>query len=211
MRTEARKKYLREWKRKWRLDPTNLELSRERNRRCMNKHRQRYRAAARAKRLADPEKFKAKAKAFYRRHRERIRAAYKANPEKSRASHRAWVAKHPDKARAASVNCYPKVAAWLKLHPEKAAEYQNRRRAKKKATETEDCAPHIRFLRLMPLCQYCFTLIEGTPHADHVIPLNRDGPNHPRNLVACCKPCNSSKRDKLLSEWSGRRELKEAE
>lgn len=40
---------------------------------------------------------------------------------------------------------------------------------------------------------------------DHVTPLSRGGSNHPDNLVACCMPCNSSKNDKLLSEWEGRR------
>ena len=40
--------------------------------------------------------------------------------------------------------------------------------------------------------------------ADHVVPLSRGGSNNPDNLVACCIPCNSSKSDRLLSEWRGR-------
>jgi 5-methylcytosine-specific restriction endonuclease McrA len=51
-------------------------------------------------------------------------------------------------------------------------------------------------------CTYC-----GDPDdlcADHVVPLSRNGTNEESNLVACCRPCNSSKRDKLLSEWGGR-------
>lgn len=52
-------------------------------------------------------------------------------------------------------------------------------------------------------CAYC-----GTDDAqwavDHVIPLSRGGSNERENLVACCQPCNSSKQDKLLSEWNGR-------
>lgn len=38
---------------------------------------------------------------------------------------------------------------------------------------------------------------------DHVVPLSRGGSNDEDNLVACCLPCNSSKSDRLLSEWGG--------
>lgn len=52
-------------------------------------------------------------------------------------------------------------------------------------------------------CHYC-----GDQHdnmcADHVVPLSRGGTNDRDNLVCCCIPCNSSKADRLLSEWSGR-------
>lgn len=36
---------------------------------------------------------------------------------------------------------------------------------------------------------------------DHVIPLSRGGSNSITNVVPACKPCNSGKRDLLLSEW----------
>lgn len=52
-------------------------------------------------------------------------------------------------------------------------------------------------------CHYC-----GDRHqnmcADHVVPLSRGGTNERDNLVCCCIPCNSSKADRLLSEWRGR-------
>lgn len=52
-------------------------------------------------------------------------------------------------------------------------------------------------------CHYC-----GDQHekmcADHVVPLSRGGTNDRDNLVCCCIPCNSSKADRLLSEWAGR-------
>lgn len=52
-------------------------------------------------------------------------------------------------------------------------------------------------------CHYC-----GDQHdnmcADHVVPLSRGGSNERDNLVCCCIPCNSSKADRLLSEWRGR-------
>lgn len=50
-------------------------------------------------------------------------------------------------------------------------------------------------------CTYCG---DDARCADHVVPLSRGGSNDEDNLVACCLPCNSSKSDRLLSEWRGR-------
>ena len=49
-------------------------------------------------------------------------------------------------------------------------------------------------------CQYCGD--EATT-VDHVVPLSRGGTNDLANLTPACKPCNSSKRDRLLEEWLG--------
>lgn len=46
-------------------------------------------------------------------------------------------------------------------------------------------------------CAYCKkTLNDSTLTVDHRIPISKNGPNWPSNLVPCCKPCNSKKRDK---------------
>ena len=50
-------------------------------------------------------------------------------------------------------------------------------------------------------CVYCGDEAEC---ADHVVPHSRGGSNDESNLVASCLPCNSSKNDRLLSEWKGR-------
>jgi 5-methylcytosine-specific restriction endonuclease McrA len=50
-------------------------------------------------------------------------------------------------------------------------------------------------------CTYC-----GSPDnitVDHAIPLTRGGTNDLENLTPACKPCNSSKGNKLVSEWLG--------
>lgn len=52
-------------------------------------------------------------------------------------------------------------------------------------------------------CTYCGDT-EAPLCADHVVPLSRGGSNEPNNLVCACMPCNSSKSDRLLSEWRGR-------
>lgn len=39
---------------------------------------------------------------------------------------------------------------------------------------------------------------------DHVVPRSKGGCDSPENLVSACQPCNSSKRDRDLTEWKGR-------
>jgi hypothetical protein len=47
-------------------------------------------------------------------------------------------------------------------------------------------------------CVYCG---EPAQTVDHITPLARGGYEIERNLVPACKPCNSSKRDRMLAEW----------
>lgn len=55
------------------------------------------------------------------------------------------------------------------------------------------------FRRDNGLCQYC-----GLPAAeltlDHVVPRSRKGPTSWDNVVACCRDCNSRKRDRTPEE-----------
>lgn len=54
-------------------------------------------------------------------------------------------------------------------------------------------------------CVYCGNTDADAPLcADHVVPLSRGGTNDESNLVCACIPCNSSKNNRLLSEWKGR-------
>lgn len=52
------------------------------------------------------------------------------------------------------------------------------------------------------ICFYCGDT-DSIFCVDHVVPLSRGGTNFGDNLVVACIPCNSSKCDKLLSEWKG--------
>lgn len=52
-----------------------------------------------------------------------------------------------------------------------------------------------------PTCAYCDK--PGNLARDHVIPRSRGGPDNAKNVVMACKSCNSSKSDKLPSEWLG--------
>lgn len=48
-------------------------------------------------------------------------------------------------------------------------------------------------------CQYCGCGDDLT--CDHIVPLVRGGTNDNENLATACRSCNSSKGEKLLSEW----------
>ncbi len=50
-------------------------------------------------------------------------------------------------------------------------------------------------------CQYCGRLASAPELTlDHVVPRSRGGKSTWENLVACCKPCNHQKRDRLPAE-----------
>lgn len=49
-------------------------------------------------------------------------------------------------------------------------------------------------------CAYCG--VRGvTLECDHVVPVARGGGHDDSNLTTACRPCNRSKRDKLLTQW----------
>jgi 5-methylcytosine-specific restriction endonuclease McrA len=55
------------------------------------------------------------------------------------------------------------------------------------------------FARDSARCQYCAAPAESI---DHVLPRSRGGEHVWENVVAACRPCNTRKRDRLLSETS---------
>ena len=101
---------------------------------------------------------------------------------------------------------------WVKdtLLPEFYPQYRRERIKKKQQAKGTPRLPEREWLPLTGAiyrrdgyeCSYCETP-EGPWCIDHVHPLSRGGSNDPDNLVVCCWSCNSSKKDKLVSEWSG--------
>jgi 5-methylcytosine-specific restriction endonuclease McrA len=57
------------------------------------------------------------------------------------------------------------------------------------------------FARVGHRCQYCGGPAESI---DHVVPRSRGGTHDWENVVACCRPCNTAKRDRLLEHTSMR-------
>lgn len=82
-----------------------------------------------------------------------------------------------------------------------------RRRAKKKQLansfsfeEWEYCKSHFN-----NCCAYCG--LERKLEQDHFIPLSLDGEYTKKNIVPACKRCNSSKQNRLFSEWYPKRKF----
>ncbi len=48
-------------------------------------------------------------------------------------------------------------------------------------------------------CTYCGS--EDDLACDHILAITRGGTNDENNLTTACRPCNSSKGDRLLEEW----------
>jgi len=60
---------------------------------------------------------------------------------------------------------------------------------------------HNIFTRDKFTCQYCGQhLTKKNISIDHIIPKSRGGTNTWNNIVACCRKCNVTKKDKLLEE-----------
>lgn len=152
---------------------------------------------------ANPEKIRASNVARYAKNRSVLLAANRewrrANREKDRATKAAYLKSHREQSRAS-------ITAWHQRNPGAATQFASARRARKKSngvfrvTARDWC----RLLdRYRNCCAYCgVTSVPLTQ--DHVIPLSRGGRHSIGNLLPVCKSCNSSKRSRLLIEWSGR-------
>lgn len=91
---------------------------------------------------------------------------------------------------------------WRDANPEKFLAKCHRYRARKREATVADCEPKIKLLSFERFCHWCCKRFDGDREIDHVVPLSRGGKHIPDNLVAACKSCNSSKCNKLISEWS---------
>lgn len=127
------------------------------------------------------------------RNRENSRAWRAANPGAQADACRRSRLKHGDKRRA-------EVSAWFREHPELAALYENRRRARSEGASGSHTVEEFRDLlqHYGGKCAYC-----GAPATcrDHVIPLKRGGSDNITNLLPACASCNSSKRTRQIWEW----------
>lgn len=85
-----------------------------------------------------------------------------------------------------------------KASPESRRESKNRRRARLAEAVHEPYKSREIFENYDFKCVYC----KGEATClDHVIPISKGGADAPFNLVAACRPCNTSKSNKLLTEW----------
>lgn len=59
---------------------------------------------------------------------------------------------------------------------------------------------HAIFARDQWTCVYCGTK-SGPFECDHIIPISKGGSNDRSNLATACRPCNRSKKDKMIHQW----------
>jgi 5-methylcytosine-specific restriction endonuclease McrA len=195
---EERKKRHRENSRRWRAE--NPDRSRAAIRRQYANYKERL-AAGLVPPPTEEQRARARAysKAYYEANKPQALAYAKqwhaANPEKVIGAQRKWRRDNPEKQRAAT-------ARWAKEHPVETVLKTERHRARKVNAPGVCTAEQLeaRVAYYGHKCAYCGGPFEGI---DHVVPLARGGSNWPANLRPACLYCNSSKGDRLLSEWAG--------
>jgi 5-methylcytosine-specific restriction endonuclease McrA len=151
-------------------------------------------------------------------HRQHDRLYYQANAEqaKSRASNWYYANQELGKERrrrhyaANRESLIQKTYQWTVANPERVSETQRRYRHRRRALiaqiggyfTAQDVA-HMRAIQQGHCC-YCGRIGQLLT-LEHIIPVTREGSsNNPWNLAFACRSCNSSKGDKLLSEWTDR-------
>jgi DNA helicase IV len=156
--------------RRWLANPANRTKFNEANK---VRQRERYQAMSPEERLANAQERRAARKAKLAC--DPVFAAKQA--AKQAARFKRWTEAHPGLNRQRS-------AAYEKAHPEvKRANKQTRRALGKVAPA------FVKFLYAQP-CVDCGTT-ERKRTIGHLIPVARNGTNHPCNLIAQCRSCNS--------------------
>ena len=91
---------------------------------------------------------------------------------------------------------------WRKNNPEKVRELEHRRRARIKQNGEYKIRQSFLIKLYNSPCVGCGSTKNITQ--DHVVPIARGGRHSEGNLQPLCSRCNSSKKDKLMSEWKYR-------
>jgi 5-methylcytosine-specific restriction endonuclease McrA len=141
---------------------------------------------------------------------QRTRAWIKLHPEKAKEYSHRQRTKDPEKTRLRKREEYKKhsvayirrASDWSRNNPAKKRMYYDKRE-EWKSVVSEDCTEKIELLKRERFCHWCcIQLTDNNRTIDHVIPLSRGGHHIPDNLIACCRPCNCSKSNKLVEEWT---------
>lgn len=137
-------------------------------------------------------------KVWYEANKERIKQQHegykKLNIERLRKASKLYSERNKEKGRL-------KVALWAKNNPERRAESEQRRRARKRGSQTIKLTKEMLDSRLAVFgwcCAYCGGKFE---HWDHLKPLELGGPHILSNLRPSCAQCNLSKGAIPPLEW----------
>lgn len=140
-------------------------------------------------------------------HRAQIRAWREANADRVDRVNREWRLNNRERERQACAawrwankeRHQALIRAWERKHPEARMRYNAQRRAWK-LDGTLVMRDWLRLVRSHGgRCAYCRS--DAPITIDHVVPLSRGGRHAIGNVLPACRPCNSSKQDRLLVEW----------
>jgi 5-methylcytosine-specific restriction endonuclease McrA len=137
--------------------------------------------------LADPEKFK-----------QRARERREADPAAARAYDAAYYLANPKRFQ-----------EYRRTHIDEIYMQNEKRRALKFTnTPKDELLTLVQWCEILEQfdysCAYCGRKMER-PTMDHVIPLSRGGAHSKDNIVPACRHCNSSKRSRTPQEWANSR------
>ena len=72
----------------------------------------------------------------------------------------------------------------------------NNKKEKEKAKQLRKSRWWQNLISQKPRCYYCEKVMEKSEVTmDHIVPISRGGKSTRGNVVPCCKPCNTKKRD----------------
>ena len=158
-----------------------------------------YRAESKRYRELHPEYFKEYLRRYYLAHKDRWVVFGKTRDrEKVRRRSLVYRVANREKIRAG-------VRDWFRRHPHAAFQGSSRWRARL-AKQGGPIAGHVldEILEFFGhRCGYCLVDLRTLPKHlrtwDHMMPLIRGGLNTADNVIPCCKPCNSRKKDRHIA------------
>lgn len=133
---------------------------------------------------------------------EKYREITRNHPERG-ARLRAWRARRADHVRSAK-RAYDNARYRENPLPVLLAQHKRRARLLDGASPGVTAAEwRVILATYLHRCAYCAA--DGPMTVDHVVPIARGGRDEPENVVPACRPCNSSKCDRLfIVEWRER-------